>query len=160
MPERRGLMISIQRFRHVAIVASDLDVMLEFYTSVLGFRERSRYESASDDFRRGVGLPHVVAEVVHLGMVDSPVEIEMFQFDDTLAACADRARANLPGYRHIAFVVEDLGAACAQLRDLGVQFFSNPITLGASGSVAGIQFVYFKDPEGNIVELNQLPPGR
>ena len=152
-------MISIQRFRHVAIVVSDLDAMVEFYTSVLGFRERSRYESASDDFRRGVGLPHIKAEVVHLGMAGSPVEIEMFQFDDTLAACADRSRANLPGYRHIAFVVEDLDTACAQLRELGVEFFSDPITLGASGSVAGIQFVYFKDPEGNIVELNQLPPG-
>jgi hypothetical protein len=23
--------------------------------------------------------------------------------------------------------------------------------------VAGFQFVYFRDPEGNIVELNQLP---
>ena len=152
-------MLNIQRLRHVAIVVNDLDAMIGFYTSVFGCRLRRQYETASEDFQRGVALPHIKAKVAHLGTPGSSVEIEMFQFSDTLDEAPNRSLANLPGYRHIAFVVDDLERACAQLSELGVECFSDPITLGESGSVAGIQFVYFKDPEGYIVELNELPPG-
>jgi glyoxylase I family protein len=151
--------ITIQRFRHVAIVVADLEAMIAFYTSVFGLRVMRRYETAAEDFRRGVGLPRARAKAAHLQVPNSPVQIEMFQYEDSPEAHPYRSRADVPGYRHIAFVVEDLDEACARLREQGLEFFSDPITLREPESSAGVRFVYFTDPEGNILELNELPPG-
>jgi glyoxylase I family protein len=152
-------MVTIQRFRHVAIVVEDLEAMIAFYTSVFGLKVIQRYETAAEDFRRGVGLPGARASAAHLQVPNSPVQIEMFQYADSPTSDPRRSRADVPGYRHIAFVVESLDQACARLRDEGLEFFSEPITLRLPGSSAGTRFVYFTDPEGNIVELNELPPG-
>jgi glyoxylase I family protein len=57
-----------------------------------------------------------------------------------------------PGFRHLAFRVQDLDAKLAELGDEG------PITLGPldfSDFVPGMRAVWVRDPEGNIVELNQ-----
>jgi catechol 2,3-dioxygenase-like lactoylglutathione lyase family enzyme len=65
--------------------------------------------------------------------------------------------ANMIGYRHIAFIVDDLDKSFEILKGNGVEFFSEPITVSEPESVKGFRFVYFRDPEGNIIELNKLP---
>lgn len=59
--------------------------------------------------------------------------------------------------RHIALAIEDIDEAYRQLKELGIEFISEPICVTDPPSLAGFKFAYFKDPEGNIIELNQLP---
>lgn len=53
------------------------------------------------------------------------------------------------GLRHIAFAVENLEAAHAQLKSAGVEFEAAPILL------PGMRLFFFRDPEGNYLHLVQ-----
>jgi glyoxylase I family protein len=50
--------------------------------------------------------------------------------------------------------VPDLDREYERLRDRGVRFHSPPQDLGA-----GIRCVYSRDPDGNVVELQELASG-
>ena len=53
------------------------------------------------------------------------------------------------GLRHVAFAVDNLEAAHAQLHSLGVQFEAAPVVL------PGMRLFFFRDPEGNYLHLVQ-----
>ena len=150
-------MINVTKFRHVAIVVEDLDRMINFYVDVLGFELKREIEIESDDFRRGVGLPDAKAKGAHLIVPNSDVEIEMFEFKEQIERNSELSLANHPGYRHIALIVDNLEETYECLEKEGIEFYSEPIHVKEPANVAGFRFVYFKDPEGNIIELNQLP---
>ena len=150
-------MINIQRFRHVAIIVEDLDRMVEFYTRVLGLELKRQFEIESEEFREGIGIEDAKARGAHLMVPDSNIEIELFQFIHSQGVKEKASIANMIGYRHIAFIVDDLDKSFEILKGNGVEFFSDPITVNEPESVRGFRFVYFRDPEGNIIELNKLP---
>src|SRR5687768_203647 len=111
----------IQRFRHVAIVAHDLSTLVDFYTQILGFKVKRRYEARSADFQNGVGVRGAEAIGVHMTMPNSAVELEMFQFTAPVTDSATPPLpANQPGYRHMALVVDNLQAAYIELKAKGV----------------------------------------
>jgi glyoxylase I family protein len=151
-------MINIQRFRHIALVVHDLEKMIDFYCQTLGFELKRRFEVKNEDFRRGIGIAKAEAKAAHLTFPNSDVEMELFQFGMPQPEAPFMApSATQLGYRHVALVVSDLQGAYAELIDKGIKFLSEPITMRDPKEVAGFQFVYFRDPEGNIVELNELP---
>ena len=152
-------MIQIERFRHIAIVVSDLEPMLQFYTQILGFQIKRQFDIQSEDFRKGIGIANAKARGVHLS-VPGGVEIELFQFLEPRSdPIISPASPNRQGFRHIALVVSDLQKSYYDLVAKGVNFFSAPVVVKEPKEVAGFQFVYLRDPEGNIIELNQLPKG-
>lgn len=53
------------------------------------------------------------------------------------------------GLRHIAFAVDNLEAAHAQLKSSGVEFEAAPVLL------PGMRLFFFRDPEGNYLHLVQ-----
>jgi glyoxylase I family protein len=53
------------------------------------------------------------------------------------------------GLRHIAFAVDNLEAAHAQLKSAGVEFEAAPVLL------PGMRLFFFRDPEGNYLHLVQ-----
>jgi glyoxylase I family protein len=53
------------------------------------------------------------------------------------------------GLRHLAFAVDDLEAAHAQLKSAGVEFEAAPVSL------TGLRLFFFRDPEGNYLHLVQ-----
>ena len=151
-------MLKIKKFRHVAIVVRDLDRMVNFYTQTLGFLVKRRFAIGNEDFRKGIGLPDAEAIVAHLMVPNSDVEIELLQFRET-KNLSSPSPANTQGYRHFALVVDDLTESWKDLKEKGISFLSEPIAVEEPKEVAGFQFVYFLDPEGNIIELNELPSG-
>lgn len=54
-------MISISEFRHVAIVVKDISRMIDFYTGLLGFDVKQKFEIESDGFRKGIAIPNAKA---------------------------------------------------------------------------------------------------
>jgi catechol 2,3-dioxygenase-like lactoylglutathione lyase family enzyme len=66
-------------------------------------------------------------------------------------------RPNALGLRHLAFKVDDVDAAVTKLQTAGVEFFSRVQTVPDSQVTyaGGVRkrLVYFRDPEGNILEL-------
>ena len=130
--------------------------MKNFYKDILGFSLIRKFRIKSEDFQKGIGVADAEAQGAHLSLPDSQFEIEMFRFNHT-EYFDSILQANTQGYRHIAFIVDNLQESYNELQGKGVIFQSGPITVKEPKEVAGFQFVYFRDPEGNIIELNQLP---
>ena len=151
-------MLKIKKFRHVAIVVRDLDRMVNFYTQTLGFLVKRRFKIGNEDFRKGIRVPDAEAIVAHLMVPNSDVEIELLQFSEAKKSLSP-SPADTQGYRHFALVVENLQESWTKLKEKGIHFVSEPIAVKEPKEVAGFRFVYFLDPEGNIVELNELPKG-
>lgn len=150
-------MINLVNFRHIAIIVNDYAKMVNFYSRVLGFQINREFKIKSKEFQRGVGMKGAKARVAHLSISGTTPEIEIAEYFPKIRKSRDISKANAPGYRHIALVVTDLKKAYQRLKKLGIDFFSSPICISKPKNISGVQFVYLKDPEGNIIELNQLP---
>lgn len=151
-------MVTVKGFRHIAVVVRDLENMIRFYTQILGFEVKRHFNIKSEDFRKGVAVAEAEAKGAHLIVPNSSVEIELFQFETPIPNLSNIPfQANRLGYRHMALVVNNLEETYLELKENGIDFLSEPITVKEPKEVAGFQFVYFRDPEGNIIELNQLP---
>ena len=142
---------------HVNIVVTDLERMLDFYTRVLGLVVSKRVTISGDWIGAVVGLSDVYADVVYLELKSGP-RIELIRYNrPALGRIEETGRPNLPGLRHIALNVNDLDGLVARLRENGVQFFSPVQTVPDSqvsyADGARKRLVYFRDPEGNVLEL-------
>jgi glyoxylase I family protein len=125
--------MNIRSIHHIAILTDDYQKSKRFYTETLGFeviRETYRAE------RKSYKLDLKVAGLY---------QIELFSFPDF------RERGSYPeakGLRHLAFAVDDVDAAAAELmaKDVPVE----PIRID---ELTGKRFVFFTDPNGQPLEL-------
>jgi catechol 2,3-dioxygenase-like lactoylglutathione lyase family enzyme len=142
---------------HLNIVVADLDRMTSFYSDVLSLRVTKRATITGDWVAQTVGLPEVHADVVYLDFESGP-RIELIRYNrPVLDRPANIDRPNAPGFRHIAFKVDDIDALVAKLKSAGVKFFADVQRVPDSQVTyaGGIRkrLVYFQDPEGNLLEL-------
>ena len=142
------------RFAHTNIVASDWKRLAEFYSTVFGCAPvpPSR-DMAGKWLDGGTGLINARLRGVHLRLpghgANGPT-LEIFQYDDS-GKSGQRA-ANDCGFTHIAFEVDDVGA-CAQLvLANGGQKLGEVVETKVE-EAGQLTFVYMRDPEGNILEL-------
>ena len=128
--------INIARIDHVVLRVQDLERMIGFYSAVLGCQlERGPGEERLAQLRAGDSL-------IDLVDVDGPL--------GRLAGNAPDSAA--PNVDHICLLVEpwDEAAILAQLRAHGVEPGQVESRYGATGHGPS---VYFRDPEGNAIEL-------
>ncbi|HET6255910.1 MAG TPA: VOC family protein [Puia sp.] len=127
--------MNIRSIHHIAILTDDYEKSKSFYTELLGFeviRETYRAE------RKSYKLDLAIAGLY---------QIELFSFPDF------RERGSYPeakGLRHLAFAVDDVDAAAAELKAKGVEV--EPVRVD---ELTGKRFVFFTDPNGQPLELYQ-----
>lgn len=120
-------------FHHIAIICSDYEKSKKFYVDILGFsviKETFRAERNSYKLDLRVG---------------NSDQIELFSFPHPLQ------RANNPeacGLRHLAFQVENLDAAVANLQSQGVAVENIRVD-----EITGKRFTFFKDPDNLPLEI-------
>jgi catechol 2,3-dioxygenase-like lactoylglutathione lyase family enzyme len=147
----------ISAIDHVNLVVSEMPRMLAFYRDVIGFTVTKQVTISGDWIGKTVGLTNVSAEVVYLDLPSGP-RIELLRY---LSPDAIRVpgvdKPNAIGLRHMAFEVDDVDEMVAKLRAASVEFFSGVQTVPDSQVTyaGGVRkrLVYFRDPEGNILEL-------
>ena len=82
---------------------------------------------------------------------DGHGRLELVRFHAPSGGSGDRhAPANIPGLRHVAFVVDDVDAAVASVRACGGELVGEVARAGDS-----YRLCYVRGPEGIIVELAQ-----
>lgn len=124
---------ALRSLHHVAIICSDYARSRDFYTRVLGLgvvAETYRAERGSWKLDLSVGGRY---------------QIEIFSFP------SPPPRPDAPeaaGLRHLAFMVDELGASRERLVALGVEV--EPIRIDP---LTGKRFCFFKDPDGLPLEL-------
>ena len=79
--------------------------------------------------------------------------IELFQFSTPSIQLGDKIRSVAkPGLSHICFNVDNCQYEYDRLVEKGMTFNAPPMTMPRGGV-----FTYGRDPDGNIVELLQVP---
>ena len=140
--------MTIQRMDHVGIVVEDLEAATEFFIE-LGLEVQGTGEVEDERADRIVGLDGVRSELVMLQTRDGQRLLELVKFHSPSVPEGDpHAPSNAPGIRHLAFVVEDVDAVVAGLRERGAELVGELVSYGSS-----YRLCYVRGPEGIIVEL-------
>jgi len=143
--------MTVQRLEHIGIVVDDLPAATAFFTA-LGLELEGRTSVEGDPVDRINGLAGVRAEIVMLRTPDGNGKIELAKYDTPAYEGGDGPPppANAPGIRHVLFVVDDIEASLAALREHGGEL------VGELVDYEGIYLLcYVRGPAGIIVELAQ-----
>ena len=126
-------MLHLNKVHHIAIICSDYQRSLHFYTHVLGMRvlaEHYREERLSYKTDLALGNDYV---------------IELFSFPSPPSRLT---HPEVAGLRHLAFEVEHFDESVSELDALGIHH--EPMR---TDEYTGKRFLFFQDPDGLPIEL-------
>jgi catechol 2,3-dioxygenase-like lactoylglutathione lyase family enzyme len=140
-------------FDHINLVVRDMNQARAFYGNVLGLRETFDRVLDGEWIETVAGVKGAVAHCVFFEDERGAVRLELLQYMQPADEFTEELRPHAPGFRHIAFTVEDIDAWCEKLRAQGAKFISPPVQVPFSVGSKSKRLCYFRDPEGNILEL-------
>jgi catechol 2,3-dioxygenase-like lactoylglutathione lyase family enzyme len=145
----------------IGIPVSDTARAVDFYTRVLGFRVVSDQEATGSDYEHLLGVFGTRLRVVRLRLGEEAIELLQFVAPRG-RSLPDDLHSNDRAFQHIAIIVSDMDKAYAWLRQNRVEHASTgPQVLPAwNRNAGGIAAFYFRDPDGNFLEILQFPPGK
>ncbi len=145
----------------IGITVSDMDRSLAFYTAVLPFNQVARSEVAGDAYEHLTGVFGLRMQVVRLQLGDEFIELIQYLAPPGRPIPVD-SHSNDRWFQHIAIIVSDMDKAYAHLRRHNVAHASPaPQRLPDwNPNAGGIQAFYFRDPDGNPLEILQFPQGK
>jgi len=142
------------RFSHTNIAAKDWKLLSSFYINVFNCRVKPPERNLSGDWLdKATGLKKARLSGVHLllpGHGDTGPTLEIFTYEDTHES--DQIMANYTGFTHIAFEVEEVETTLKIALSNGAGLLGE-VTEKKIENAGILKFVYFRDPEGNIVEI-------
>src|ERR1700674_2969146 len=126
--------LKIRELDHVVLKCRDRARMLDFYTRILGLAEERRIDQ--------------------IGLIQLRAGASMI---DLVPAAGLRVESGL-NVDHFCLGLEiaDLNDAVRYLRTRGVEIVGEPAMRYEARGMG--RSIYLRDPEGNIVELKQMPP--
>ena len=120
---------------HIAVICSDKDAALDFYSGKLGFSViRENYRPERDDWK------------IELRISDS-TQLELFIMKDRPARVSD---PEAYGLRHLAFRVDSVDGMVAELEEKGIS--CEP---GRTDTFTGEKMTFFRDPDGLPIEIHE-----
>jgi len=128
--------LKIREIDHVVLRCCDQSRMIDFYTRVLGLSEERRIEA--------------------IGLIQLRAGASLIDLVPATEARSESAR----NVDHFCLGVEiaNMNEAVGYLRANAIEIIGEPaMRYGARGMGLSI---YIRDPEGNVVELKQMPHGR
>lgn len=139
-------------FVHIGLTVSDIDRTVAFYSKYFGFETvfsgqfpDGFFDAKPTLYRLEPGAGSKIA------IIRSPdgVEMELFQFLSQTPFVPQEW--NTPSYHHICLKVDDVNAKYKEMLADGVEFYFEP---DYKGDPANNEFwVFLKDPDGNMIEL-------
>ena len=142
------------RFAHTNIAARNWKLLSTFYINVFDCKVRPPERKLSGSWLdHATGLQNAVLEGVHLllpGHGNNGPTLEIFSYQNM----QDREplMANHVGFTHIAFEVQEFDQTLDEAIKNGGKLLGK-VTEKTIDGVGNLKFVYFRDPEGNIVEI-------
>jgi len=145
----------INGVHHISLSTTDLDRLLGFYRDLLGLSARhvSQLEEGNKPFETIVGMTGAQGRAASLRAGN--VQIEFFHYTNPVPKPVEVLPACDGGIRHICFDVTDIWSEYERLRAAGIEFVSEPQFLERAKATS----VYARDPDGNIVEFQELHEG-
>ena len=126
--------IAIDRIDHIVITAFDLERTIDFYARVMGM-EPVTFAGG----RRGLAFGRQKINLHQAGREFEP-----------------KALKPTPGSIDLCFITETpLDEVAAHLKACGVVIAEGPVE--KTGALGPMMSVYFRDPDGNLVEVSNYP---
>ena len=145
----------------IGITVEDMDRAVEFYTKVLGFEKLAAHEVAGEEYEHLYGVFGMRLAITALRLGDERIELMQFLAPRGRPEPAD-SKSNDRWFQHVALIVSDMDRAYAWLREHKVEHASSgPQLLPAwNPSAGGIAAFYFRDLDGNHLEVLHFPEGK
>lgn len=150
----------INEITHVGITVSDIKKSIAFYRDVLGMRLISSATMKGKETDRLFNRDNCVVYLAYLNgtapLSAPPIELIQFVGDVCNKDSPDLHKISIS---EICFTVDDIDAVYQTLRGRKVEFLSEPQEFDFTKQGLGkSKAVYFKDPDGIILELMQYLP--
>jgi catechol 2,3-dioxygenase-like lactoylglutathione lyase family enzyme len=151
----------IEKITGVGITVSHIEQAIGFYTTVLGFEHIETVEDSGPNVDQLIGLRAARLQVATMHLGEQQIRL-MEVVSHKGRPIPPDSRSNDLWFQHIAIVVRDIDATYDILRQHRVQHVSSmPQTLPEYiKAAAGVRAFYFRDPDGNNLELIWFPPGK
>jgi glyoxylase I family protein len=140
----------IRGIHHIAVHVRDFDRMVRFYREAFGFEIVGEAFSWSNDafIDSIVDVPGSAAKGAMLRA--GTCYMEMFQYSKPAPDSEAPLNAYDKGYTHFCVDATDIEAEFVRLKGLGMTFNQEaPIDVGH------VKTIYGRDPEGNLIEIQQ-----
>jgi len=125
-------------FSHMALTCKDPLAIERFYSRYFGFKRARVVELGK-------------GQVVFLKMGN--MYLELFQSsEESPVPTAEGSGPEYPGWRHLAFIVDDVDARLAEM-GAAAKITAGPMNF--NDFIRGWRSVWLADPEGNIIEISQ-----
>lgn len=130
--------MKILHIDHIGIAVEQLDQVTRFYNEILGLESH--------------GVEHVAEQKVNVAFLPiKDSELELLESTDPDGPISRFIKSKGQGIQHIAFRVENIEDALAELKQKGVRLIDEQPRIGAGG--ARIAFIHPKETHGVLVEL-------
>ncbi len=142
------------RYVHTNIIAKDANRLIDFYKTVLHCKSINEKRDLSGEWvdrLTDLNDAHIKGEHLLLpGYGEDHPTLEIFSYDSLKENFP--AEINRPGIAHIAFEVDDVETALIEILKAGGSTVGELVTSEYPDGREAV-FVYARDPEGNIIEL-------
>ncbi len=128
------------KFTHTRLLINNFKDCFVFYRDVMGFKPT--YGSEDD---------------VYADFDTGNINIALFGRQNMSAAIGTSSVPDQPNARDtvcLIFAVENVDAACEQLKKQGIGLVTEP----TDRQEWGVRTAHFRDPAGNLIEINQALP--
>ena len=142
------------RYVHTNIISNDWKKLSEFYIKIFNCQVVPPIRNQSGEWlSKGTGVNNAKLEGVHLllpGHGSNGPTLEIYTYAENIHQ--EPIFPNSIGIGHLAFEVDDVGQIVKELVESGGEIFGEITSRNIEG-VGEITFVYARDPEGNLIEL-------
>lgn len=126
-------MLHLNKVHHIAIICSDYQRSLHFYTHILGLTVLDEhYRESRQSYKTDLAL-------------GDEYVVELFSFPSPLPRVT---RPEAAGLRHLAFEVDDIIETVQELDAMGVEHEEV-----RTDEYTGKRFLFFQDPDGLPIEV-------
>ncbi|WP_125142433.1 VOC family protein [Clostridium transplantifaecale] len=151
----------LQEVLHIGLTVSDMDRSINFYKNILGLDFQGELLMEGEETDRLFAGKNVRVRVAYLSgsvnIISPPIELIQFLGKGAEASDCDLHRVSIS---EVCFKVEDIEKVYKALTAQGVECLSGPQDFDFTGYGFGkSRALYFKDPDGIILELMQPVSG-
>lgn len=142
------------RYAHTNIAAKNWRTLADFYIKIFDCKVKPpERDMAGEWLDSATGLENAQLQGVHLllpGYGENGPTLEIFSYKKMIHT--EKIMANHTGFTHIAFEVDDVDSIFTKALENGGTTLGKVIKKEVQG-VGMLKFVYLRDPEGNIIEI-------
>lgn len=148
----------VQEVATIGITVNDLDRAIAFYTKALSFTKISDVEVQGQEYDQLLNLVGVRLRLVRMQLGEEKIELIQHLNHQGKPIPID-SQSNDLWFQHIAIAVADMDQAYQKLQKFNI----TPVSTSPQklpdyiAAAAGIEAFYFRDPDGNTLELIHFP---